>query len=127
MSLAIDPFTRRQIAARTESAILTAGVAGTFPTPLEAVAEAVGVAELVNIGDLPEELRVAKPSFLRRILGAYLYRTETAFIDLSQPKGRKRFILAHETGHKIIPWHEPSYHLDDEPRLFRATEEKARA
>lgn len=95
-----------------------------FPTPLEAVADAAGVAELVNIRDLPEDIRVAKPSFLRRILGAYLYRTDTAFVDLSQPRGRKRFIQAHETGHKLIPWHEASYHLDDEGRLFRDTDEK---
>lgn len=117
-------FARRQIAARVEAAILASGVAGTFPTPLDAVATAAGIIEVVNIADLPDELHVAKPKFLRRILGAYLYRADTAFVDLSQPLGQKRFIQAHETGHKLIEWHKDSYHLDDEHRLFRDTEEK---
>jgi hypothetical protein len=39
-------------------------------------------------------------------------------VDLSQPLGRQRFILGHETGHKIIPWHAPALHLDDEKRIF---------
>src|SRR6266511_2921347 len=103
--MGLDPFSRRQIAALVESAIVAAGVDGTFPTPLEEVSGAAGVSELVNIGELPDDLRLAKPRALRRILGAYLYRTDTAFIDLNQPMGRKRFIQAHETGHKLIPWH----------------------
>ncbi len=34
------------------------------------------------------------------------------------------FIKAHETGHRIIPWHEASYYFDDEGRLIGNTEEK---
>lgn len=120
----LHPFSRRQIAALVEAAILKAGVEGTFPTPLDEVARVAGVSEVVNIAELPDDVRVAKPSALRRILGAYLFRSDTAFVDFSQPRGRTRFIQAHETGHKLIPWHGPSYHLDDEPRLFRDTEEQ---
>ncbi|SRR6266545_1184220 len=101
----------------------TSGVDGVLPTPLDLVGGAVAVDELVDIGELPEDLRRSTPGALRRILGAYLYRSDTAFVDLSQPSGRKRFIHAHEAAHKLIPWHEASFHLDDEKRLFRETEE----
>jgi IrrE N-terminal-like domain len=120
----IDPFLRRQIIATAEAALQAADVVGVLPTPLEHVGEVVGVGETIDIGDLPDDLTIAKPRSLRRILGAYAYRTNTAFVDLSQPLGRRRFIQAHETGHKLIPWHEASYHLDDEARLFRDTEEE---
>jgi hypothetical protein len=118
----LDPFLRRQIIAITEAALQAADVVDVFPTLLDRVAKEVGVAETIDIGDLPDDLKIAKPKSLRRILGAYAYRSNTAFVDLSQPVGRRRFILAHETGHKLIPWHEAVYHLDDEGRLFRDTE-----
>lgn len=81
-----------------------------------------GISELVDIRGLPEDRRRSKAEGLRRILGAYLYRSATSFVDLSQPT-RKRFIHAPEAGNKLIPWHEASYHLDDGGRLFRETEE----
>jgi hypothetical protein len=34
----------------------------------------------------------------RPVSSAYLYRSDTAFVDLSQPTGRKRFIHTHEEG-----------------------------
>ncbi len=120
----VDPFLRRQIIAMAEAALRAADVVGVLPTPLERVGEVVGVAETIDIGDLPDDLTIAKPRSLRRILGAYAYRTNTAFVDLSQPVGRRRFIQAHETGHRLIPWHESSHRLDDEARLFRDTEDE---
>lgn len=116
--MAIDPFLRRQIMGLSESALQAAGVIDVLPTPLEQVAKVAGIAEVVNIGDLPDELAAARPRGFRQILGAYLYRAETAFVDLSQPVGRQRFIFGHETGHKIIPWHAQAFHLDDEKRIF---------
>jgi hypothetical protein len=122
--MSIDPFLGKQIIAIAEATLQAADAVDVLPTPLERVAEVAGVAEVVNIGDLPDELVVAKPKGWRRILGAYLYRANTAFVDLSQPVGRRRFILAHETGHKIVPWHTDSYHLDNETRLFKDAEEE---
>jgi len=116
--MAIDSFLRRQIVGLSEAALHAADVIGILPTPLDQVARVAGVAEVINIGDLPDELVAARPKGLRRILGAYLYRAETAFVDLSQPLGRQRFIFGHETGHKIIPWHAQAFHLDDENRIF---------
>lgn len=122
--MAIDPFTRRTIIGLAEAKLHAADVVDVLPTPLERVAEVAGVAEIVAIDDIPDDLVASKPNALKRILGAYLYKSNTAFVDLSQPTGRRRFILAHETGHKIVPWHEDSHHLDDEIRLFRDSEEE---
>jgi hypothetical protein len=122
--MAVDPFLRRQIMGLSEAVLQAADVVDVLPTPLERVATAAGIAEVVNISDLPDELVTAKPKSWRRILGAYLYRAETAFVDLSQPLGRQRFIFAHETGHKIVPWHAKAFHLDNETCIFRDANEE---
>jgi hypothetical protein len=122
--MAVDPFLRRQIMGLSEAALQAAGVIDVLPTPLDQVAKVAGIAEVVNIGDLPAELFAARPKGWRRILGAYLYRAETAFVDLSQPLGRQRFIFAHETGHKIVPWHAQAFHLDNETCIFRDANEE---
>lgn len=93
-----------------------------MPTPLDQVADAVGVEAIIDIADLPPEEVVKRPSALKKILGAFLYPAKTAFVDFSQPHGRARFIQAHELGHRVVPWHEGAY-SDDERRLFRDTEE----
>lgn len=74
--------------------------------------------------DLPDDLVAAKPKKWRRILGAFLYREETVFIDRDQSPERVLFTEAHETAHKIIPWHEASFYLDHEGRLFKEAKEK---
>ena len=108
----------------SETVLQAADVIDVLPTPLDQVAKVAGIAEVVNIGDLPDELVTARPKSWRRILGAYLYRAETAFVDLSQPIGRQRFIFAHETGHKIVPWHARAFHLDNETCIFRDANEE---
>jgi hypothetical protein len=122
--MAVDPFLRRQIMGLSEAVLQAGDVIDVLPTPLDQVAKVAGIAEVVNIGDLPDELVTARPKGWRRILGAYLYRAETAFVDLSQPLGRQRFIFAHETGHKIVPWHAKSFHLDNETCIFRDANEE---
>lgn len=119
----VNPLARRQILAVVEATLSRADVTGHFPTPLDRVADVAGISEIVDISEVPQELVIKKPRAWRRLLGAYLFRAETAFVDLAQPIGRARFIQAHEMGHRIIPWHEDSYYLDNEHRLFRETEE----
>jgi hypothetical protein len=118
----VNELARRQILGAAQQALKRAGAYGAIPTPLDAVGEAIGVAEVIDIGQLPEDIVVSKPSALKKLLGAYLYQAETAFVDFNQPEGRARFIQAHELGHRVVPWHEGAY-LDDELRLFRETEE----
>lgn len=122
MSEQINELARRQILATATQALQRADAIGTVPTPLDDVGEAVGVETVIDIGQLPEELTVKKPSALKKLLGAYLFRAETAFVDFTQSKGRARFIQAHELGHRVVPWHKAAYLLDDERRLFGKTE-----
>lgn len=123
MSQEINDLGRRQILAAATHALQRADAVGTVPTPLEDVGEAAGVEAVIDIGQLPEELVINKPSALEKLLGAYLFREETAFVDFAQSKGRARFTRAHEVGHRVIPWHEEAYVLDDERRLFGETED----
>jgi IrrE N-terminal-like domain len=120
----VDPLARRQILAAVEQVLVSSGVAGTFPTPLEPLHEAAGIREIIDMSDLPNDLVAKKPKKWRRILGALVYREETVFVDRDQSPERVLFTEAHETAHKIIPWHEESFYLDDEGRLFRAAKEQ---
>lgn len=115
---------RRQILAFSESALKKADVLDVLPTPLDAVAAAVDIAEIVDIGHLPTALEAQKPSGLHKILGALMYRERTVFIDLSQSDGRARLTKAHEIGHRIIPWHEATFQLDDLERITGRTRER---
>lgn len=96
-------------------------MAGVVPTPLEAVAKVAGIAEVLDISKLPLGVAARKPPAIKRILGAVLYRERVVLVDLSQPEPRARLTEAHEIGHKIIPWHQAAFQLDDEERLFGQT------
>lgn len=97
---------------------------GVLPTPLDAVAEAAAITEIIDISQLPEELERQKPAAWKRILGALLHRERIAFIDFGQLKPRARLTQAHEIGHQIIPWHKGAFQLDDEERLLGITQEQ---
>ena len=96
-------------------------MAGVIPTPLDAVARSAGVTEIVDIAHLPTGLVAKRPSLLRRVVGAIFYRERVVFVDRSQGVPRGRFIEAHEVSHKIIPWHEAIFRLDDKERIFGPT------
>ena len=115
---------RRQILAAAESALLKAGVAGVIPTPLDAVATAAEITEIIDISQLPPDIAARKPRAMRRILGALLHRERIAFVDLSQCEPRARLTEAHEIGHQIIPWHHAAFQLDDEERLLGNTRDQ---
>jgi hypothetical protein len=122
LSEAVNDLAQRQILAAATQALQCADALGVIPTPLDDLGKAIGVGAVIDIGHLPEELVVKKPSAFKKLLGAYLFRADTAFVDFTQSKGRVRFIQAHELGHRIVPWHKDAY-LDDEQRLFRETED----
>jgi hypothetical protein len=79
---------------------------------------------MVDISHLPGEVAARKPAALKRILGALLYRERVALVDRSQCQPRVRLTEAHEIGHKIIPWHEAAFQLDDEERLLGMTRDQ---
>ncbi len=122
MSGRINELAQRQILAAATQALRAADALGVVPTPLDDLAEAIGIGAVIDIGEVPEELLAKKPSALKKLLGAYWFRAETAFVDFSQTRGRVRFTQAHEIGHRVVPWHKGAY-LDDERRLFRETED----
>ncbi len=119
----MNEVARQDIARISERALQLADAAGIFPTPLEAVRHVSGITELIDISGLPNDIAVRHPKFLKRLLGAYVFRSETAFVDLSQPDGRARFTEAHEIGHKIIPWHREAFYTDDDTHLIPSTRE----
>ncbi len=120
MTEVVNELAQRQILAAAEQTLKRADTYGVVPTPLAAVGKAAGVEAVVDISQLPTEV-VPRRSRLRKWLGAYFFRAETAFVDLSQPRGRARFIEAHEIGHRVVPWHRGAY-VDDEQTLFSDTE-----
>lgn len=123
----VDPLARRKIQAVVERALAATGTAGTFPTPLEPLREYAGIRERLDMSDLPAELVAKKPPKWKRILGAYLFGAERSFVDLTQTPERILFTDAHETSHALIPWHEDTYYLDDEGRLYREVKEELEA
>lgn len=117
-------FARRKILAICERTLIASGVAGSFPTPLGELAGLAGIDEVLNIADLPDELSNPRPAGLKRLLGAFHFRSRTAFIDKQQRVGRARWTEAHETSHSLIPWHDLELYLDGEEQLFRGTVEQ---
>ncbi len=108
----------------TEATLAKAGVTGVLPTPLDVVAAAAQITQIIDISQLPEDLARQKPPALRRILGALLHRERVAFVDFGENQPRARLTQAHEIGHKIIPWHEAPLQLDDIERLLGQTYEQ---
>lgn len=97
------------------------------PTPLDAVAAAAEISEIIDISQLPPDIAARKPRAMRRILGALLHRERVAFVDLSQREPRARLTEAHEIGHQIIPWHRAAFQLDDQERLLGITRDQLEA
>ncbi len=114
-----DLARRRQIPRLVERALRDAGVVDVFPTPLTELQRGLGIEQVVDIAELPDPPEAKKPSRLKKILGALLYREKTIFVDFSQGEERSNFTEAHETAHQMIPWHEDSFILDHEDTLFR--------
>jgi hypothetical protein len=126
----LPDFTRRRVGRLAEDVLNRAGVVGELPTPLEAVRETAGVRHVADIKDLPPEAKAKKPWWLGRVLGAFVYRDRTAFIDRTEPLPRQRFTEAHEATHSMCKWHEPALKLDDVDtlegrRLLDAVEDEA--
>ncbi len=115
---------RRQILAFSDTTLRNAGVVGILPTPLDAVAKAAGITEVIDISRLPPDIAARKPRAMKKILGALLHRERVALVDLSQCVPRARLTEAHEIGHQILPWHRAAFQLDDEERLLGETRDQ---
>ena len=102
----VPSFTRSRIERLCADALQRAGVAGVLPTPLDALAEAAGVRERV---ELPAQAPV---------LGALWFERRALFVEPTQSPARRRFTEAHEIGHLLCPWHRAVVRLDTAGELF---------
>jgi hypothetical protein len=60
----------------------------------------------------------------KRILGALVSRERLAFVDLSQAEPWARLTHGHEIGHRILPWHEGAFRLDNHEHLRGMTRDR---
>jgi IrrE N-terminal-like domain len=105
-------YTRERIGVLVERALERAGVAGTIPTPLDAVRDALGIPEPAPIEAL------GPPSAGARLLGAFSFSERRMYLERRQPPGRRRFTEAHELVHALCPWHHAVLRLDTGAELF---------
>lgn len=116
---------RRRVAAVAERALEWAGAIDVVPTPLDELAKAVGIAEIKEAAELPEDVAAHKPRVWKRVLGAIVFPAKTIYVDReSQIEPRANFTQAHETAHMLLPWHEAAFRLDDEKQLFYGTRDE---
>jgi IrrE N-terminal-like domain len=113
----LGPESRRIVTGLVEETLQRARVIDELPTDLEAVREAAGVEEILDMSALPDELAARKPAKWKRILGAFWYQQKTVFIDRSESSARQRFTDAHEAVHALCPWHEVVIRLDNRDTL----------
>ena len=124
MSFSEEQFVNQRIVRIAEALLRDADVVGVFPTPLDQVARAAGIAETLSINELPEVPDFKAPRALERILGALHFGSRTVFVDGGQIEGRVRWTKGHEITHNAVPWHRTTLLLDDEERLFRRVVEQ---
>jgi IrrE N-terminal-like domain len=106
-----------QIRRYARGALKAAGVTDRAPTPLDEVAQAIGLNTPEDLFELGEEVPPGLLSAIRRLrqkaLGALATSERTVYLDFSLPLARRRFTLAHEIGHEALPWHCAAYLGDD--------------
>jgi uncharacterized protein DUF955 len=108
-----SPFARARVAALCAEVIHRAGAAGVVPTPLDAVGDAIGVRDCVDIANVPLQGRARE-----KLLGVAWFEERMLFVDRSQRVGRRRFTEAHELAHLLCPWHEAAFRFDTSAQLF---------
>jgi transcriptional regulator with XRE-family HTH domain len=102
-----------------------ADVLDKVPTPIDPVMD---VARLVAAGEVTldaEERRRLRAHFgylvdivLNRLQGVIHFRSREIWINPEMYPLRRRFVLSHEIGHDVLPWHRELFaYLDDATRL----------
>ncbi len=112
-------YTRGRLARIADDALCRADVLGVVPTPLDAVAEAAGVAV--------EPMRAVSVTGDPALLGAMWFDERTLFVERDQSAVRRRFTLAHELMHALCPWHRAALRTDTEADLFGPVREQLEA
>lgn len=120
----LSPTERKTIQTHALALLRKSDALGVFPTPLEQLME---VAELVAAGEITldlDERRKLRDKFgplldkaLNLLQGAIHRKTREVWIQPDLHEMRRRFVLAHEIGHDVLPWQHELAYLDDDQRL----------
>lgn len=105
-------------------ALAAAGALDVAYVPLERVSAAVDLKQLDLFelgGDAPASMIKATDRLRSRVLGMLSVKQKTIYVDPDLEPTRKRFTVAHEIGHKVLPWQDGSFHADDQYTLSRDT------
>jgi Zn-dependent peptidase ImmA (M78 family) len=101
------------------SALNAAGVGDVDYVPLDDVTAAVKLKQVDLFADaenLPPLVARAARKLRSKIAGALAVKTKTIYIDPDLVPGRRRFTVAHEIGHDVLPWQQAAY-ADDHHTL----------
>lgn len=121
---ALTALERRTIRTHAVALLRKSDALGTFPTPLEQLLE---VADLMAAGEITldaDEKRKLWSKFgslldkaLDLLQGAIHRRSRQVWVQPGLYEMKRRFVLAHEIGHDILPWQRELAYLDDDQRL----------
>lgn len=114
-----------QLTTVAETLLRDAGVLGTFPTPIDEVIAAAGLAGTDHyvltpeaVDDAPPELRSLLASAASKIVGLLDRRERIVHIDPTVTmQERRSFIALHEVAHHVIPWQNALVYADNDESL----------
>ncbi len=110
----------REIEKIVQNILLDSKCNDVLPTPVNRIIE---YAELkINEGI---DLSKVHPGFvkkyftkieriIKKVRGAIDFRKKEIYLDLNQKPERKNFVKLHETGHKVLPWHNDVFNFTDD-------------
>lgn len=120
----LTPIERKTIRTHALALLRNSDALGTFPTPLEElleVADLVAAGEITLDADEKRKLWTKFGSLLDKALdllqGAVHRRSRQVWVRPNLYETKRRFVLAHEIGHDILPWQRELAYLDDDQRL----------
>lgn len=108
-------------------ALSAASATDTVPVPMDQVAEAANVHPADSLWllgeDAPPSIRAILAKLPGKVLGAFDLRSRQIYLDMTLIVPRRRFVLGHETGHGVLPWHTRAFMADDDTTLAPTTRE----
>lgn len=112
----LDPSHRLKIRKHAEKALVAAGAAGRYPTPVaDVMAEArlvVCEEDVLNEGFLARMRQKAGSALkqaLSKVLGVFDVKARLVYIDKGIMLVKQTFIKLHETAHAVLPWQRDLY------------------
>lgn len=121
----LDPEELRLIRGYATALLREADAIGARPTPLEDIQAAARLVMTEEITLDPRDRARLTERFghwvnraWRRLQGAFDFRTQEIWVKPELHPRKKRFVVAHEIGHAILPAHRESFaYIDDASRL----------